>query len=1146
MSAPDIAVVLTAHAEGRVLVPTIRSLERAVLRAADTGFVVEIVLVMDRTDGETRRVLRAHLLDRSALKDRVTAMEVDNGDLGASRNDGIARSTARYVAIADGDNLITSNWLVDGVAALRAHDGPAVAHVDLIVSFGERRTLWPQLPSTDPGFDAGIFAVANYWDSSAIARRELFEQYPYPVLPAADGFGPEDWVWNMSTLQAGVDHITIAQSAMFYRARAGSLMAERGASLLPPTAFLADLRRAQTYARPSHDYSEGLVGRTREVARQVLPFGVRRVAVVAARAARSVLRPWVHGGRRVVGRLRPVALEACPEWLADEWRVANEIEPAVPFLRADTFAQYEPWGPPWSDFETERAAAYWRILAELRGHVDYLFIAPWLKTGGGDRVLLQYIDAVRRLDPSARIGLLTTEGDESTRLADAPPGVAVVELRDHYSIAVDREWVVDRLLPQLLTQIAPRTIHVFNSTVGFDVLERFARLLSRTTSLFLSSFVMDRTPDGERTSVMFYRHPQFLTPIRAVLVDSRAFIDTMVAENGYPVDKFVLQRQIVPELAEIAPQASDGALDRPVRLLWAGRFDIQKRLDILAGIAEGARARGLSVAIDFFGESVMGDPGLPATLERLEQAGAVRHPAYQHIADLDLGHYDAFVMTSEWEGVPNTLLEVMSSGLPVIAPVVGGVAEVLDESVGYPVARFDDVSAYLEAIESIRDAPDRARARGALARRRVHERFSVEAFDEALLSMGEYIGGRSEAYDLDVEFLGDERTSAFLASTAPRVYLFSGSGGYSNFGDILQPKNTIALWRRLAPDVEPVLLFHIGSVRSAERLAQLREWYGVDHIVFYTQGRDEVPEFVVPLGGGGVPGPVHVVGGGFLNSTWGVRFLTVIDRIGDVFGAAEFLMSGMQIDRYIVPYLQRFAAHRRLLALGLRDDISLAIAQEAGLPAVPTFDDLFESIEAWGADRPRAQRAPGPVRVGLHLNASDYVGGQKVIDAVRECLLAVLAQHPDAELTLLNAYPDRREEVLDTVAAIRLFGDEFPFATYRVVDIARAALTADIVTGEIPDDIRTLEFDFAITSSYHTTMLMNALDVPAYLIRLNDYYAQKAEIFELPRDFADFLAESRAFVPTFSRQRAERAAWIERLAVWMNGGALPALAEAEG
>jgi glycosyltransferase involved in cell wall biosynthesis len=1155
----DIAVVLTAHAEGRLLVPTLRSLEVAIGRAAEAGLAVQLVIVMDRIDQETRRVLDAHLFASESSVADVIRLDVDNGDLGASRNDGIAQCSARFIAIMDGDNLISSNWLVDGVETLSSHTGPAIAHVELIVSFGDRRTLWTQLASTDPSFDPSLLAVVNYWDSSAIAGREVFEAVPYPVLPPGDGYGPEDWAWNLATVHAGIDHIQIPQAAMFYRARRGSLLTAHGANLLPQSGFLSDPVRGRVYGDSAAFEPEPSLSRRFGGS---LPATVQRPLSIAQRATRSVLRPWIHGARRVAGRISPRRPAAVPAWLWPEWREANLLEPAVPFLRAETFDSYHLWGSPWSDWERERAAAYWRILAKLGGAVDYLFVAPWVKTGGGDRVLLQYIDAVRRIEPDARVALITTEKDASTRLSDLDEDVIVVEMRDYMSVRVDREWLVSRLLPQLLTQCPPRTMHLFNSTVGYDVVERYGRLLARTTSIFLSTFVMDRTPDGERTSVLFYRHSRFLDPINGVLVDSNAFIDAMVAENGYAREKFLLQRQIVPELPAVSTRRRSFSAKAPMRLLWAGRFDLQKRLDVLSRVAWALRERRLPVEIHFFGEVVMGDPSLDATLASLAAAGAVRHPPYKHISDLGLSEFDAYVMTSEWEGVPNSLLELMSSGLPVIVPMVGGVPEVVDDEVGFPVERFDDVTGYVDAVEAIMRDPAAAERRAGAARIRVHERFSKEAFDRSLREIPHYVGGLKSAPSQDdaaladealraqsvedatapsVTFAADAVTRDFLASEHPRTYLFSGSGGYSNFGDILQAKNVITQWRRVAPHVEPVVFFHVGSLVAEERLGQLRRWYGVEHIVFFAEPHEEIPSAIAPVVDATVPSPVHVLGGGYLNSTWGPLYLDVIGQIGTQFAGDEYVFSGMQFDQFIIDHLQAFIDEKKTVrALGVRDEQSLALTRRVfGDLASPSFDDLIEIFDEWGRERRTRERGEGRFRLGLHVNASDYVGGDAVVSEIRGYLDAVLASYPDAELVLVNAYTDRRPEVRDSLAALRLFGEDFPFSRFEVVDIARVALETEIAAGGVPEPIRELELDAAITCSYHTALLMNALQVPAFLLRHNEYYRQKAALFDLPSEFETFLAAPADHLADFTSQRRERAQWNDRIVPWMAGGEFP-------
>ena len=1139
----DISVVVPAHAEGRILLPTLRSVRAAADVAGESGIPVELVIVADRIAEETRPVLDAHA-DSATLGDvELQVLEVDNGDLGLSRNDGIAAATAPVIAVLDGDNLISTRWLIDGLEQVRAHGDRTIVHPETIISFGARHTRWDLVAGDAPDFPPGLLAAVNPWDACVIASRAVFETVPYLYLPPTLGLGPEDWAWNLETLDAGFTHVVAPRTAMFYRVRPGSLLAAHGDNLLPPVGFLSSLDRAEAALNDARLFPRAIPRTGRDVFREVVPFPVRRALRDTARGTRSVARRVVRRIGREGAPIAPVPSAIVgEEWLHHEWAAANRLEPEVPFPRADAVARYSPWGHPWGEWDRERAAAYWGMLRAFGGAPDFLFVCPWVRTGGGDRVMLQYIASVRRTRPDARIVLLTTEPDRSTRLSEVPEGVRVVELRDFLSRHVDREWMVSRLLPQLFTQAAPRTMHLFNSTVGYDVVERFGRVLSRKIAIFVSTFVLDRTPDGERTSVLFYRHPRFLDPVQAVLVDSRAFAETMVREQGYDREKFWVQHQIVPDLPMVARASRTISDSAPLRVLWAGRFDLQKRLDVLADVAEEIVRRGLPVRIDYYGEAVMGDPDLETHLARLDAAGAVRHPAYSHIGEVALDRYDVYLMTSEWEGVPNTLLEAMTVGVPAIAPLVGGVGEVLDERTGYPVERFDDAGLYADALEAVLSDVEQSRDRAQAAHDLVRAKFSVEAFDEGMESVPHYLDGLADPEgeadavspeEPEIRFVADDETLRFLASDAPRVLMFAGSAGYANYGDVLQHKNVLRQWAESAPDRTPVSVFHVGSAGSPEHLAALRDWYRTRHIVFFHRPDEEIPEWLAPTPSAeGAAWPTHVVGGGYLNKEWGPGYIAVIDAMADQLGAETFLFSGMQIDDFIVPHIVDFAERREVSAFGTRDRQSFARVRAAlGDRAAHTFDDLWEIISAWEAAPPTP--SDRPFRLGLHINASGYVGDD-VIAHISEMLGEVLQRHPDARVTLLNAYDDRRAEVVDTLAALRLFDDTFPFATFDVVDLARISL--ETAPGEpTPEGVARLDLDAAITCSYHTAMTMNALGVPAFLLRRSAYYAQKAEIFGLPDDFATFIDAPERYLKDFAAEDAERRAWTARLAAWIRG-----------
>jgi glycosyltransferase involved in cell wall biosynthesis len=448
-----------------------------------------------------------------------------------------------------------------------------------------------------------------------------------------------------------------------------------------------------------------------------------------------VAQPW----RELIrARLHAPHDERFDRELLAQWRAANHVEALVPFPRADIAGWVEDWNTQSNQVQRE-IAAYWWVLSQLPAAVDFLFFAPWLRTGGGDSVLLQYIEAVIRAEPDARVALITTEPVRSTRLAELTGKASTIELAEVLERGVSRDALVQWIVPQMIAQVRPRTVHAINSTVAFDVVEQFGADLARDSAIFLSTFAIDRSDDGEKLSVMYLRRPGFLDPVERVLVDSETYVDRLVDELGYERRKFTVQRSVVNLTRRPRTLPADVGATTPLRVLWTGRFDLPKRLDILAEVAVRVRERAMPVEIHFYGLEVMGSPELAQSLRTLEAVGAVRHPPYSRFSELPLDEVDAYLLTSEWEGIPLSLLEAMAAGVPVIAPLVGGVGEVLDETVGYPVTRFDDIEAYLHAFDSILANEGEALKRAERAAQRIARDFSAAAFDRQLRKVDRYL-----------------------------------------------------------------------------------------------------------------------------------------------------------------------------------------------------------------------------------------------------------------------------------------------------------------------------------------------------------------------------------------------------------------------
>ncbi|MBI4697464.1 MAG: glycosyltransferase family 4 protein [Nitrospirae bacterium] len=97
--------------------------------------------------------------------------------------------------------------------------------------------------------------------------------------------------------------------------------------------------------------------------------------------------------------------------------------------------------------------------------------------------------------------------------------------------------------------------------------------------------------------------------------------------------------------------------------------------------------------------------------------------------------FNIFLMTSITEGLPNTLLEAMSMGLPVVSTNVGGISELVVNDVSgfmYDVGDADGMAGKI--IELISDKQSRLELSIA-SRRRIEEVFS---FNKRLQIMEEY------------------------------------------------------------------------------------------------------------------------------------------------------------------------------------------------------------------------------------------------------------------------------------------------------------------------------------------------------------------------------------------------------------------------
>lgn len=167
-----------------------------------------------------------------------------------------------------------------------------------------------------------------------------------------------------------------------------------------------------------------------------------------------------------------------------------------------------------------------------------------------------------------------------------------------------------------------------------------------------------------------------------------------------------------------------GLRDEEIAIGTVGRLVPVKDQGRLLDAAARLRDLGLPVTTLIAGEGPLRD-GLLKQAEERGLGASVRLLGHRHDVEAVLAALDVFVLPSISEGLSNTILEAMATGLPVVATRVGGADElVADGTTGLLVPPRDSASLARALERLIRDSGERA-VMGTEARRRARAEFDL-------------------------------------------------------------------------------------------------------------------------------------------------------------------------------------------------------------------------------------------------------------------------------------------------------------------------------------------------------------------------------------------------------------------------------------
>ena len=282
-------------------------------------------------------------------------------------------------------------------------------------------------------------------------------------------------------------------------------------------------------------------------------------------------------------------------------------------------------------------------------------------------------------------------------------------------------------LRTLLSRMQPDVVHSHDSYSNMVVLA--ALLPNFPTPWVASRRWLDQyvRPSHAQINRLAFRSSS------AVAVNSDAIAAHMVRSERIPASKVV----VIPNFVELPVETMipDADIERKRIIVgMVSRLTPVKRHDLALQAIAKLIAAGLHVDLVIVGEGesradILAAVAAHSLSNHVRLVGDKRGGAQIHL------DFDIVLSTSDSEGSPNSVLEAMAAGRPVVATDVGGTRDLVRDGVDGFLVAAGDVEAMTEALKRLVLDPELRSTIGAAGRLRADTYFSPASVSAKLLAL---------------------------------------------------------------------------------------------------------------------------------------------------------------------------------------------------------------------------------------------------------------------------------------------------------------------------------------------------------------------------------------------------------------------------
>jgi glycosyltransferase involved in cell wall biosynthesis len=357
--------------------------------------------------------------------------------------------------------------------------------------------------------------------------------------------------------------------------------------------------------------------------------------------------------------------------------------------------------------------------------IRVVHIVPMLSPGGAERVAVHILRGLnrQRYEPSiiSFTGRLNCDLDRLLEEA----GIEVRYLGKRPGFDYRMFYRLPPVLNELRADIVHTHLHVFRYAMPFLLFRKKASLLHTVHNL------AEREIEPRLRWLQRYALKHGVVPVGVAekvadsLVRLYGIRRCRVIPNGIPTERYAW-----PQVQRKEWRAKESFRDDDILFLCVARFAPQKNHALLLNSFAQGPASDPNAHLVLVGEGI-----LQKNLEvQAKSLGIERQTHFlglrTDIPDV-LGAMDVFVLSSDYEGNPLSVMEAMAAGLPIVSTAAGGVPDLFENGKEGCLVQPGDLQGLSDSMTSLLRNRDARQSLGMAAARRARKTYDVSAMVQA-------------------------------------------------------------------------------------------------------------------------------------------------------------------------------------------------------------------------------------------------------------------------------------------------------------------------------------------------------------------------------------------------------------------------------